>query len=74
MNSLLAVVLVCSATIPLPDCDKSNASDIIATPSGSLPECFLSGQAAAASAGLPGIGRYMKIRCELRDRFAGARP
>lgn len=71
MSELLAVALVCAATIAAPDCTRDTALDVIVSPANSAVDCLMHAQASAASAGLPGgEGRYLKISCERRDRLA----
>ena len=64
---LVAVVLICSASIAVQDCSVDNATDITYGESAStVYECLASGQALIASTALgPGLGKdqYLKIIC-----------
>ena len=64
---IVAVVLICSASIAVQDCSVDNATDITYGESAStVYECLASGQALIASAALgPGLGKdqYLKIIC-----------
>ncbi len=71
MSELLAVALVCAATLTARDCSRDTALDVIVSPAHSPMECVMHAQASAAAAGLPGgEGRYLKITCEHRTRVA----
>ena len=73
MSELLAVALVCAATLSPRDCSRETALDVIVAPAHSAMECLMHAQATAAAAGLPGgEGRYLKIACEHRTRVAEA--
>ena len=62
---IVAVVLICSASIAVQDCSVDNATDITYGESAStVYECLASGQALIASTALgPGLGKdqYLKI-------------
>jgi len=81
MSELLAVALVCAASLLASDCSRDTALDVIVSPARTPMECLMHAQATAASAGLPGgDGRYLKITCErrhaegpLRERVAALR-
>ena len=64
---IVAVVLICSASIAVQDCSVDNATDITYGESAStVYECLASGQALIASTALgPGLGKdqYLKIIC-----------
>jgi hypothetical protein len=64
---VLAVVLICSASIAVQDCSVDNTTDITYGKSAStVYECLASGQALMASTALgPGLGKdqYLKIIC-----------
>jgi hypothetical protein len=64
---LVAVVLICSASIAARDCSVDNATDVTYGESASTVfECLASGQALIASTALgPGLGKdqYLKIIC-----------
>ena len=72
MSELLAVALVCAATLAAADCTRDTALDVIVSPAHTPMECLMHAQATAAAAGMPGgDGRYLKISCEHRTRVAG---
>jgi hypothetical protein len=66
-SPLVAVVLICSASIAVQDCSVDNATDVTYGESASTVfECLASGQALIASTALgPGLGKdqYLKIIC-----------
>ncbi|TXM65740.1 hypothetical protein [Methylobacterium sp. WL120] len=67
MNTFLAVVLVCAASVSGPDCGRDNALDVAIQPVASVAVCGLAGQVLAAQAfGAPGPGRYVRVGCERR--------
>ncbi|WP_066922922.1 hypothetical protein [Methylobacterium sp. CCH5-D2] len=67
MSQALAVILVCAASIAGPDCDRTNALDVMTQPVATVAECAHVGQTLAAETfGHPGEGRYLKIACERR--------
>ena len=73
---IVAVVLICSASIAVQDCSVDNATDITYGESASTVfECFASGQALIASTALgPGLGKdqYLKIICAEPNHIPGA--
>jgi hypothetical protein len=73
---IVAVVLICSASIAVQDCSVDNATDITYGESASTVfECFASGQAFIASTALgPGLGKdqYLKIICADPNHIPGA--
>lgn len=67
MSEILAVALVCAASLLAKDCSRDTALDVIVSPVRTPMECMLHAQASAAAAGFPGgEGRYLKIACERR--------
>jgi hypothetical protein len=73
---IVAVVLICSASIAVQDCSVDNATDITYGESAStVYECLASGQALIASTALgPGLGKdqYLKIICADPNHIPGA--
>ena len=73
---IVAVVLICSASIAVQDCSVDNATDITYGESASTVfECLASGQALIASTALgPGLGKdqYLKIICADPNHIPGA--
>ena len=61
---IVAVVLICSASIAVQDCSVDNATDITYGESAStVYECLASGQALIASTALgPGLGKDQYLR------------
>jgi hypothetical protein len=60
-------VLVCALATAGPDCDRSNALDVVVQPAESAPACLKVGETIAAqSLGAPAPGTYHKIACEHR--------
>ena len=67
MSEILAVALVCAASLLAKDCSRDTALDVIVSPVRTPMECMMHAQATAAAAGFPGgEGRYLKIACERR--------
>ena len=73
---IVAVVLICSASIAVQDCSVDNATDVTYGESASTVfECLASGQALIASTALgPGLGKdqYLKIICADPNHIPGA--
>lgn len=65
MNALLAVVLVCAATVAAPDCTRDNALDMLVQPVAMPTACLMTGEAMATHLTLA-PGQYHKVACERR--------
>lgn len=65
MNALLAVVLVCAATVAAPDCSRDNALDILVQPVALPTACQHVGEVMATHLTLA-PGQYHKVACERR--------
>lgn len=65
MNTLLAVVLVCSLGTAPEDCTRSTALDLIVRPVSLPTECMKDGGVVAAEV-FDTTGRYAKTICERR--------
>ncbi len=67
MNPILVVALVCAASVPMPDCSRETALDVIIGPAHTLQECLIQGPVLAASSGHGSEpNTYVKTRCEQR--------
>lgn len=66
MSDLLSVALVCAGTVLAQHCSRETALDVIVAPARTPMECLMHGQTVAASTGLPGEDRYLKVTCERR--------
>lgn len=71
MSQLLAVVLVCAATVAPADCTRDTATDLVVqpAPSAAPTACLLAGEAVVAGGALGRdmpAGAYLKIGCERR--------
>lgn len=66
MSDLLSVALVCAGTVLAQNCSRETALDVIVAPARTPMECLMHGQTVAASTGLPGEDRYLKVTCERR--------
>ena len=68
------LILICSASLAIPDCSVNNAIDVVRGPdSSSIYGCGFSGQAMIASTALgPELGKeqYLKIVCTDRHHFS----
>ena len=73
MNGLLAVALVCAASIPGPDCSRDNALDMVVQPVALMTECQKVGQVLASHLSLQ-PGEYHKVACERRTAPSSTRP
>lgn len=65
MNALLAVVMVCAATVAAPDCTRDNALDIVVQPVALPTTCAMVGEVMATRMPLA-PGQYHKVACERR--------
>lgn len=79
MASLIAVSLICAASIAVQDCTIETALDILQTPvDRPLPSaCIAIGQIAAAGAHLidpEDHSRYVRVDCKVRRAVAAAEP
>ncbi|WP_298959102.1 hypothetical protein [uncultured Methylobacterium sp.] len=66
MNGFLAIVLVCAAAVPVPDCDEAHALDVRMTRVTNELGCALGWQEIVARSGLrEDLGRdaYLKTAC-----------
>lgn len=66
MNTLLAVVLVCAATVAPDACTRETALDVVVAPVPTPFACLMAGQATVAREGLVADGRIAVVRCEHR--------
>jgi hypothetical protein len=75
MPELLAVMLICAATIPHASCDRTTATDVMVSRALSPFDCLMKGQATIAGTAFDmaiGQGRYLKVVCERPRRAAVA--
>ena len=73
-GTLSALILICSATLTVPNCTTSTATDVVQGPEvNSVWECGFASQAMIASTALgPGLGKtqYLKIVCVPKEKVA----
>jgi hypothetical protein len=61
---IVAYVLVCAASTPMPDCSITSATDVLGgLPANTPIECMMNGQALIAQSQLNLKGQYLKIVC-----------
>lgn len=66
MNTLLAVVLVCAATMVPDACTRETALDVVVAPVPTPFACLMASQQTIARDSLVADGRFAVVRCEHR--------
>lgn len=79
MANIIAISLVCAATVSAQDCTVHTALDVVQTPvDTAIPTaCLMIGQSAVAAAHLIEAGdtnRYVRVLCRPRREIAAAEP
>lgn len=77
MSQFISVILICASTVPVPECSRATARDVMTTRAASQFECLMQGQtivAGTAMASYLSEGNYLKVVCERPERAARLEP
>jgi hypothetical protein len=74
LGIITAVVLVCAATLRIPDCTVDTATDVIQGLDANTPiECLMNSQALVSQSALAPLlkhGQYLKVVCAQKEKLA----